>query len=346
MTVDPKGRLIVSDQYGKLYRVTLPPVGTKGGEIGVEPIDAPIGEAHGLLWAFDSLYVVVNRGRTYESGLYRVTDTNNDDRLDKVELLRKLDGGGEHGPHAVILAPDGKSLYVVAGNATRLTELDGSLVPRVWGEDNLLPRMVDGAGFMTNEKAPGGHIYRVSPDGKHWELVAMGYRNPFDIAFNRAGELFTYDSDMEWDVQHALVSAHPRAPRRQRRRLWLSQRLGQVAPLLHRQPAAGGQRRPRLAHRRDLRLRREVPGEISGCPLPLRLELRQALCPAPRPQGRDLRGRARGVSGRNAAGPDGRRRQSQGRRDVFRGGRAEHAVGTLSRDLSPATEPTAPAGLQ
>ena len=200
MTVDPKGRLIASDQYGKLYRVTLPSVGTKEREINVEPIDVPLGEAHGLLWAFDSLYVVVNRGRRYNSGLYRVTDTNNDDRLDKVELLRRLNGGGEHGPHAVILAPDGKSLYVVAGNATRLTETDGSLVPRIWGEDNLIPHMVDGAGFMTDEKAPGGHICRVSPDGKHWELVAIGYRNPFDIAFNRAGELFTYDSDMEWDV--------------------------------------------------------------------------------------------------------------------------------------------------
>ena len=30
MTVDPKGRLIVSDQYGKLYRVTLPPIGRQG----------------------------------------------------------------------------------------------------------------------------------------------------------------------------------------------------------------------------------------------------------------------------------------------------------------------------
>ena len=30
MTVDPKGRLIVSDQYGKLYRVVLPPVGGDG----------------------------------------------------------------------------------------------------------------------------------------------------------------------------------------------------------------------------------------------------------------------------------------------------------------------------
>jgi putative heme-binding domain-containing protein len=200
MTVDPKGRLIVSDQYGKLYRVSLPPVGDKNAEIGIEAIDVPIGEAQGLLWAFDSLYVVVNHGRHYESGLYRVLDTNHDDRLDKVEQLRKLDGGGEHGPHAVILAPDGKSLYVVAGNATNLTKVDGSLVPRIWGEDNLLPRMVDGSGFMADEKAPGGHICRVSPDGKHWELVAIGYRNSFDIAFNRAGELFTYDSDMEWDV--------------------------------------------------------------------------------------------------------------------------------------------------
>lgn len=200
IAVDPKGRLIVSDQYGRLYRVTLPALGGKADEIKVDPITVAIGEAHGLLWAFDSLYVVVNRGRRYDSGLYRVTDTNGDDRLDKVELLRKLDGGGEHGPHGVVLSPDGKSLYIVAGNATALTATEDSLVPTVWGEDNLLPRMVDGAGFMTTEKAPGGCVYKVTPDGKHWALMSMGYRNPFDLAFNRDGELFTYDSDMEWDV--------------------------------------------------------------------------------------------------------------------------------------------------
>ena len=200
MTVDPKGRLIVSDQYGKLYRVTPPPIGTTG-EPQVEAIDIALGEAQGLLWAFDSLYVVVNRGQQYQTGLYRVRDTDGDDKLDKVEQLRKLtNDGAEHGPHAVVLAPDGKSLYVVAGNATRLTNLVGSLVPQIWGEDNLLPRMPDGAGFMAGEKAPGGTIYRVSPDGQQWELVAMGFRNPFDMAFNRDGELFTYDSDMEWDV--------------------------------------------------------------------------------------------------------------------------------------------------
>ena len=53
---------------------------------------------------------------------------------------------------------------------------------------------------MIGEKAPGGFICRVSPDGKKWDLVAIGFRNPFDLAFHRDGELFTYDSDMEWDI--------------------------------------------------------------------------------------------------------------------------------------------------
>ena len=200
MTVDPKNRLIVSDQYGKLFRVTPSALGASPADTKVEAIDVPLGEAQGLLWAFDSLYVVVNRGQKYESGLYRVTDTNGDDTLDKVELLRKIEGGGEHGPHAVALSPDKKSLYVVAGNATRLPEPEISLVPRIWGEDNLLPRMVDGSGFMTEERAPGGWVCKTDPDGKEWTLVSMGYRNPYDIAFSRDGELFLYDSDMEWDV--------------------------------------------------------------------------------------------------------------------------------------------------
>jgi putative heme-binding domain-containing protein len=199
LTTDPKGRLIASDQYGKLFRITPPPVGQTGAA-KVEPMAVEIGEAQGLCWAFDSLYVVVNAGTgKYPSGLYRARDTDGDDNLDKVELLRKLDGGGEHGPHAVILSPDGKSLYVVAGNATRVPELAGSLVPRDWGEDTILPRMPDGNGFMADEKAPGGFICKVDPDGKDWTLVAMGFRNPYDIAFNKYGDLFTYDSDMEWD---------------------------------------------------------------------------------------------------------------------------------------------------
>ncbi len=200
LTSDPKGRLIASDQYGKLSP-NHPAAGSASqGEAKVEPLAVEIGEAQGLCWAFDSLYVVVNAGTgKYPSGLYRVRDSDGDDNLDKVELLRKIEGNSEHGPHAVVPGPDGKSLYVVAGNATKVPELAGSLVPRDWGEDTILPRMPDGNGFMADEKAPGGYICKVDPDGKDWTLVAMGFRNPYDIAFNKYGDLFTYDSDMEWD---------------------------------------------------------------------------------------------------------------------------------------------------
>jgi putative heme-binding domain-containing protein len=40
----------------------------------------------------------------------------------------------------------------------------------------------------------------MNPDGSNVELVAGGMRNPLDIAFNRDGELFTFDADMERDV--------------------------------------------------------------------------------------------------------------------------------------------------
>jgi putative heme-binding domain-containing protein len=199
MCVDPRGRLIVSDQYGPLYRVTPPALGGKAEDTKVEKIDAPIGEAQGLLWAFDSLYVVVNKGAKYSSGLYRVTSSKGDDHLDTVELLRKIDGGGEHGPHAVLLAPNGLSLYVVCGDGTKMMDLAGSRVPRHWGEDHLLPRMPDGNGFMADVLGPGGCIYKVDPEGEYWKLISTGYRNQYDAAFNRQGDLFTYDADMEWD---------------------------------------------------------------------------------------------------------------------------------------------------
>jgi putative heme-binding domain-containing protein len=200
MCVDPKGRLITSDQVGRLYRITPPPIGGNVAETRVEQLPVDLGEAQGLLWAFDSLYVVVNGHRKYESGLWRVTSSKGDDTLDTKEKLRGLAGGGEHGPHAVLPGPDRKSLYVLCGNHTRLTELSGSMVPRIWGEDYLVPRLWDASGHAVGILAPGGCVYKVDPAGKKWVLISMGYRNAYDAAFNRDGELFVFDSDMEWDM--------------------------------------------------------------------------------------------------------------------------------------------------
>jgi putative heme-binding domain-containing protein len=195
MCIDPKGRLIVSDQNGALYRVTMPE--SNGGTVKTEKINLNVGFAHGLLWAFDSLYVAVNEGKMAH-GIYRVRDTHGDDQLDNIELLRKVTASGEHGLHSMVLSPDGKSIYVVIGNNSSLTEMQSSRVPFDWSEDQLLPRLP--TGFMDDSYAPQGHIARFDPDGKNWELIAMGMRNPFDIAFNKVGELFTHDADMEWDI--------------------------------------------------------------------------------------------------------------------------------------------------
>ena len=196
MCVDPKGRLIVSDQSGALYRVTVPQPGTGAGAVRTERLGVDLGGAHGLLYVFDSLYVMVNERNP--RALYRARDTDGDDTFDKVELLREIQGGGEHGLHSLALSPDGKSLYVVCGNSTSLTAIASSKAPLGWSEDDILKRLP--TGFMDDSLAPQGWIARIDPDGKNWELIAMGFRNPFDIAFNNVGELFTFDADMEWDI--------------------------------------------------------------------------------------------------------------------------------------------------
>lgn len=199
ITTDDKGRLIASDQGDKgLVRITPPKVGSTD-ETKVERIPAKITAAQGLLWHKGVLYVVCNGGPG--SGLYRVTSSKNDDTLDKVEKLKALDGGGEHGPHAVRLAPDGKSLYVICGNHTKPPkDFTHSRVPKNWAEDHILPRMWDAGGHAVGILAPGGYVAKTDFDGKTWEIFTSGYRNPYDFAFNADGEMFVYDADMEWDL--------------------------------------------------------------------------------------------------------------------------------------------------
>jgi putative heme-binding domain-containing protein len=200
MCLDDKGRIIASDQYGPLYRITPPALGGNAAETKVEKIDLPIGAAQGLAFVKGAIYLQVN-GDMYEGrGLYKVSDTNNDDTFDKVELLRAYtERAGEHGPHYVVPGPDGESIYVIVGNQTPLTEYTSNRVPQVWQEDILLPRIY-GRGFMKDALAPRGWVAKVSLDGKQWELLTTGFRNQYGAAFNHQGDLFTYDADMEWDM--------------------------------------------------------------------------------------------------------------------------------------------------
>ncbi|MBT8044179.1 MAG: hypothetical protein KJO79_04440, partial [Verrucomicrobiae bacterium] len=196
LTKDDQGRLITSDQYGSLYRVTVAP----DAQVVVEELPVKMGGAHGLLWFDGKLYVSVSERTKARAGVYVITDSNGDGELDHIELIKSLAGGGEHGPHGLVPSPDGKWIYIVCGNHTNVPK--GVAVYHAtnqWDEDQLIPSQPDARGHARTRKAPGGWIARFKPDGNQWEMFSHGYRNVFDIAFNNQGELFAYDADMEWD---------------------------------------------------------------------------------------------------------------------------------------------------
>ncbi|HMO36918.1 MAG TPA: hypothetical protein PKA06_12830, partial [Gemmatales bacterium] len=212
MTFDKQGRLLVSQERGPILLCTHP--NEQGVMQTIRPYCKIIKNAHGLCWVKDALLVVGDGPQG--TGLYRVKDTTGDDVGDHAELLHKFKGGmGEHGPHAIIHGPD-DWLYLVIGNHAwaQPRELARNSPLTRWPtgyfgpdqgkpnttEDVLLPRLNDGRGHAANILAPGGTIWRLNQDGGEMSLVAAGFRNHFDAAFRSSdGELFTFDSDMEWD---------------------------------------------------------------------------------------------------------------------------------------------------
>jgi hypothetical protein len=86
MTQDDKGRLICSDQYGALYRITPPAIGGSPGETKIEKLSIDFGHCQGLLYHAGALYGVVNDDAYQGRGLYRCSDTNGDDTFDKPSI--------------------------------------------------------------------------------------------------------------------------------------------------------------------------------------------------------------------------------------------------------------------
>jgi putative heme-binding domain-containing protein len=192
MCSEKPGRLIVGGQGGQpVLRFTI-----KDGKVGgVEKLKLPISETMGLLYAFDHLYVNGNGPKGY--GLYKCKEQA--DGTFDVLPLKIFGAGGEHGAHALALGKDGK-IYVINGNHTNVPEgLAPTSALRNYAEDHVLPRQPDGNGHATGRMAPGGYVLRTDADGKNWEMILGGFRNAYDFAFNPDGEIFTFDSDMEWD---------------------------------------------------------------------------------------------------------------------------------------------------
>ncbi|HEX3871584.1 MAG TPA: HEAT repeat domain-containing protein, partial [Pirellulales bacterium] len=152
------------------------------------------------------------------AGLYRLTDDDQDGQAENAKALFGFEGAmGEHGPHALALGPEGM-IYVMIGNHSSVKRVEAddtsegadaggkSVFSRRspyqhWYEGDLLePKYEDANGHAVGIKAPCGTVVRTDAEGRVVQLVAGGLRNAYDMVFNKDGELFTYDSDMEWDM--------------------------------------------------------------------------------------------------------------------------------------------------
>jgi putative heme-binding domain-containing protein len=192
MTFDPQGRITLAREKPRgLLRFD-----PRDGKM--ELIEDTLIECRGLVYAHGSLFAHANNTKA----LFRLTDADGDGKFsesEKKEIMR-CEGGVGHGRNHIKLGPDG-NIWVVNGNNVLLPSPIAETSPlRNYANDQVLPNPWDGTMFDGSVELPAGHVLRVSPEGDNIELIAGGLRNALDIAFNRDGELFTFDADMERDV--------------------------------------------------------------------------------------------------------------------------------------------------
>ncbi len=200
MAFDPEGRLTLGKEKKGLLRMNvvqpsrLQPHEVQAGSL--HHFADSLLECRGLLYAHGALYANANNSK----GLYRLRDADGDGEFEEVDELLHTEGGVGHGRNHIKLGPDGK-IYIAHGNNVLLPKNLSPKSPlKNYAGDQLVPNPWDGTMFDGNVELPAGHILRMNADGSEVELLAGGLRNPLDLAFNREGELFTFDADMERDV--------------------------------------------------------------------------------------------------------------------------------------------------
>lgn len=171
MTLDARGRIVVSSQG---WVKSLHDDDGDGRADRAELFAALPSGAMGM--SFDGNDLLVSSA----GGLHRLRDADGDGRADGPPEKIAPFGYGEHGHHAMRKGPDG-SWYLIVGNDAGVS-----------------------TAHVSHPRSPvrqpqTGAVLRYAPDFSASEVVAHGFRNPYDFDFNARGDLFTYDSDCERD---------------------------------------------------------------------------------------------------------------------------------------------------
>lgn len=172
MTLDAEGRVVVA---GRGYVKTLHDDNGDGrADRATLFSEIPASGAHGM--CFDGPHLLC----TGDKALMRLKDDDGDGHADgRPEIWATLNHA-EHGANGITRGPDG-AFYVACGNDAGVT-----------------------ATLASDERSPVqkpncGAMLRFEPDGSKSQILAHGFRNPYDLDFNSAGQLFTVDADGERD---------------------------------------------------------------------------------------------------------------------------------------------------
>ncbi len=171
MTVDAKGRLVVASRgWVKILHDTK---GIGKADKATLFSDRPKSGAHGMY--FDGNDLICNG----DQGVRRLIDTDGDGQADEVSpLWFPTKNDGEHAANGIVKGPDGW-YYMITGNDAGITSEHANTPTSPIKQPN------------------SGVVIRFSPDGKQREIVAHGFRNPYDLAFTANGEIVTVDADGE-----------------------------------------------------------------------------------------------------------------------------------------------------
>ena len=197
MTFNANGDILASREGGGLLLISDR---NKDGTFeSVQPFCSEVKNIQGILSLGNRVYAM---GDGPAGGaLYQITDGYGGKTPHVTPLVKFRGVIGEHGPHKVHLGPDGL-IYILSGNFAQVAApLDPhSPYANPYEGDLVQPRYEDPQGHAAGVMAPGGTILRTDAKGSYVEMVAGGFRNCYDFAFNADGEILTSDSDMEWDI--------------------------------------------------------------------------------------------------------------------------------------------------
>jgi len=196
LTFAPDGSAYIGRESEGIVRLV-----DKDGDTNYEVVEEFADElraVQGLLVHEGALLACGMRGG--DVGIWSVAIGPDGKRAGLSERLYAFTDGGEHGPHALVRAPDG-AVYVMVGNHAAFSDAAGR-TEGFWAGDEgrLLPPYMDPLGHGTHVRYPGGFVARLDLEKRTWAYVAVGLRNAYDMAFDHKGSPYAVDSDMEWDI--------------------------------------------------------------------------------------------------------------------------------------------------